>query len=276
VECPDADALQECIRALRQAAQPFRVIGEGTNIVVADEGLDAVILRYCSANPVVRETDEAAVFWASGSTRLDALSAWSAEQGRAGLDFAAGIPGTLAGAIAGNAGAFGQCLADALVSVDWLDDAGGKHRTPVAELGFSYRTSYFQHSEAAGAVITGAHLHLPNADSRVLLERRAEILGLRRAKHPDWHTQPCAGSVFRNIEGPRPGDRRQPAGRLLEEAGAKSMQVGGARVFDKHANIIVAEPGCTARDIRVLTERMQQAVVDQFGIRLVLEIRFLP
>ena len=104
---------------------------------------------------------------------------------------------------------------------------------------------------------------------------RERIMEFRREHHPDWHKEPCAGSVFRNIEPTSAADRRQAAGRFLEEAGAKVMRVGGARLYEKHANIIVADPGCTAQDVWELSEQMAAAVKEKFGIDLVREVRFI-
>ena len=104
---------------------------------------------------------------------------------------------------------------------------------------------------------------------------RERITELRRTKHPDWRTMPCAGSVFRNIEPTSAAERRQAAGWFLEEAGAKNFRVGGARLFEKHANIIIADADATARDVFDLTKMMVAAVQEKFGFKLEREVTLL-
>jgi UDP-N-acetylmuramate dehydrogenase len=120
-----------------------------------------------------------------------------------------------------------------------------------------------------------ARLHLEPGDRDALKRHRAEILALRASKHPDWRRIPTAGSFFKNIEPTSKADRRQAAGWFLEQAGAKKMRVGGARTYDKHANIIIAENGCTAQDVLALSRLMERAVRDKFGLKLQREVRLL-
>ena len=120
-----------------------------------------------------------------------------------------------------------------------------------------------------------AVLKLEAGDPAELGKQRDEILDLRRQKHPDWRKQPTAGSFFKNIEPTSSAERRQAAGWFLDQAGAKDMRVGGARVFEKHANIIVAEDGCKARDVLELSRKMAESVKDKFGFDLVPEVRLI-
>lgn len=106
-------------------------------------------------------------------------------------------------------------------------------------------------------------------------KERERIMELRRSKHPDWRAMPCAGSVFRNVEPTSAADRRQAAGWFLEEAGAKDFAVGGAHLFEKHANIIIADESATANDVFELTEKMIGAVQKKFGFELAREIKLL-
>ena len=115
----------------------------------------------------------------------------------------------------------------------------------------------------------------PASDPLALLDERQGILDLRRSKHPDWRRIPTAGSFFRNIEPTSAAARRQAAGFFLEQAGAKAMRVGGARVFEKHANILVTEGECNAQDVRELARRLTAAVREKFGFTLVPEVRLL-
>ncbi|MBT8046502.1 MAG: hypothetical protein KJN67_04990, partial [Pontiella sp.] len=149
---------------------------------------------------------------------------------------------------------------------------GSMKEVPGEALQFAYRSSILKES---GAVVLDALLNLEAGDTATMEAERERILELRRTKHPDWKNMPCAGSVFRNVEPTSAADRRQAAGWFLEEAGARNFRVGGARLFEKHANIIVVEPEATAMDVFQLSEKMIAAVREQFGFELVREIKLL-
>jgi UDP-N-acetylmuramate dehydrogenase len=269
VECPDARSLALAATALRTANVPFLLIGGGSNLLASDEGFDGVVVRHASDAPAFRCEGEEVV--ASAAAPLDALAAFSVRQGLDGMLFASGIPGTLGGAVAGNAGAFGEDVSGRLVSVTVLDPDGKIREEDPSRFRFAYR-----HSEipVQGAIVTEVRLRLAAADAGSLATERDRILALRAAKHPDWHCLPTAGSFFRNVEPTSSAGRRQAAGWFLEQAGAKSMTEGGARVYEKHANIVVkGAPDCTAADVDRLTCRMASAVKSLFDLTLVPEVR---
>jgi UDP-N-acetylmuramate dehydrogenase len=271
IQCPNAETLAASAALLVKNGRPYMVIGQGSNLLVSDHGLDCIILRYCTeAHPEV-EFDGPRVR-VSGNTLLDDLARLAIEQGVGDISFCSGIPGTVGGAIAGNAGAFGQQIGDVVASVRLMDAQGVVTRVEADELTFEYRSSALKTN---GAIILDADLILKRCDVSTMQQERERILELRRTKHPDWKKNPCAGSVFRNVEPTSAADRRQAAGWFLEEAGAKDFHVGGARLFEKHANIIVAEPEATATDVYQLTEKMVQAVEDKFGFKLEREIKLL-
>ena len=118
-------------------------------------------------------------------------------------------------------------------------------------------------------------LSLEQINKYNLLNERNRILSLRKDKHPDWKNEPCAGSVFRNIEPTSAAEKRQAAGWFLEEAGVKDFKEGGAYIYPKHANIIIAGKSATAKDVYLLSQRMKKAVKDKFNINLVREIKLL-
>ena len=271
VDCPDAEALAGTARVLHEHAIDFIVIGQGSNLLVADGGIDSVVLRYCAEDtPDVRiENSRIRV---SGNTLLDDLVCCTLELGLGDLTFCSGIPGTVGGAIAGNAGAFGRQIGDMLESVHVLDEKGMQRAASAEELNFSYRSSKLKKS---GEIVIDAVLHVQPEDIPTMEKERRRILDLRRTKHPDWRTMPCAGSVFRNIEPTSAAERRQAAGWFLEQAGAKDLKVGGAHLFEKHANIIIADQGSSARDVFTLMELMAGAVEESFGFELEREIRLL-
>lgn len=271
VDCPDAQSLTEVAGMLYAAGGDYLVIGQGSNLLVSDTGLDCVVLRYCAETPpeLICQGDCVTV---PGNMLLDDLAHLTITAGLGDLAFCSGIPGTVGGAIAGNAGAFGRQIGDVVASVDLLDCRGGRRTIMADALGFAYRSSVLKET---GGVVLSANLRLAKMDVPPLESERERILQLRRSKHPDWRKAPCAGSVFRNIEPTSAAERRQAAGWFLEEAGAMGFRVGGARLFEKHANIIIADEGATAHDVFELTEKMIAAVEARFGFKLEREIRLL-
>ena len=271
LDCPDAESLAETAALLHAASVAFIVIGQGSNLLVSDEGLEQVVLRYCAEDVPCIEVQGSRVI-VSGHTLFDDLARITIEQGVGDLSFCSGIPGTVGGAIVGNAGAFGKQIGDVVESVVLLDAEGKQREVSGKELGFAYRTSRLKET---GDVVLRATLHLHPEDGETMASERERILELRRSKHPDWKVMPCAGSVFRNIEPTSAAERRQAAGWFLEEAGAKDFHVGGAHLFDRHANIIIADADATARDVFQLTEKMIDAVEVKFGFKLEREVKLL-
>ena len=268
--CATRVELRRAIEALGEVGEPFVLMGGGSNLLVSDAGLDSQVVRYYSERPLVaRQGNELLV---QASTRLDDLASYAVHQGLDGLLCCTGIPGTVGGAIAGNAGAFGEQIGDRVVSITAMDRNGNEREMTADELGFAYRTS---HLAGTDSVVVGARLRLRPGDRDRLRVRRQEILALRASKHPDWQRIPTAGSFFKNIEPTSKADRRQAAGWFLEQAGVKSLRVGGARTYEKHANIIIAERGCTAADVAELARQMAARVQAQFGLILQPEVRLL-
>ncbi len=275
LDCPTLDTF---IRAWREVSSrhhttgepPPLLIGGGSNLLVADEGIRRTVIRYTEATP--RISRENTIVHVTGGTALDDLARITADWGLQGLVTCSGIPGTVGGAIAGNAGAFGEQVGDRLITLHTIDAHGILHEREPESLGFAYRRSDLP---ARGEIVLSARFQLKPADAPALQERRREILALRAAKHPDWRTTPTAGSFFKNIEPTSNAGRRQAAGWFLEQAGALSMQVGGARPFERHANIIIAEPGCRAQDVIELTAQMSRAVRNKFGLELEPEVKMI-
>lgn len=270
IEGASAEQLPAVIQKLNQAQQPFLVIGQGANLVVADEGIEQAVIRFCSQTPHIRADGNCVTV--SGDTLLDDLALFTTENEIGDLTYCTGIPGTVGGGIAGNAGAFGRQMGDHLVSVELLGPDGTVRTVLHDELEFAYRHSKLKET---GEIVLSATFELPKAGKPVMQIERNRILEFRREHHPDWHNEPCAGSIFRNIEPTSAVERRKAAGYFLEEAGVRSFKVGCAKIYEKHANIIVAEEGCTAQDIWELSEQMAAAVKEKFDIDLVREVRFL-
>jgi UDP-N-acetylmuramate dehydrogenase len=263
-------------RAVFAAAWPLLadqypvLLGGGSNLLVSDDGLQQPVIRYVSIEPeILFKGDDVVV---SAGTSLDDLARLSAERGRDGMVMCSGIPGTVGGAVAGNAGAFGEQIGDRVIMIETIDRCGKIRERHPEDLHFAYRRSSIA---ALDEIILSVRLRLSIGDREKLLARRQEILDLRASKHPDWRNIPTAGSFFKNIEPTSKAERRQAAGWFLEQAGALAMRVGGARTFERHANIIIAEPGCTARDVLRLSEMMAGAVDEKFGFKLEREVKLL-
>ena len=265
----DAKTAAEIVRGWNAAGIPWRVMGGGSNLLVADAGIPEAVLRIHEGLPCCRKED--GLICISAGTALDELSRFAAQEGLAGLGFASGIPGTVGGGICGNAGAFGAQLADVLEKVDVLSRAGEARTIPRAALEFDYRSSSLQRT---GEIVTRAWFRTQAGDRSALKAQREDVLAQRREKHPDWRALPTAGRFFKNLPPAVAGGHRRAAGKFLEEAGAKSMREGAAYVFEKHANIVIAGPGATARDVARLAARMAAAVQERFGFKLEPEVRF--
>lgn len=267
--CATADELTQTVKALHAHQKPFILLGGGSNIVAADDGMDIDVIRYVSETPLISQVNE--TLTVTASTSLDALALYCVDAGLIGLNTCHGIPGTVGGAIVGNAGAFGKQIGDVISTVTLLNHQGETRVVTRDELHFEYRHSKLKDTDD---IVVDATFDLKPGDPIALAHERAETLKLRWEKHPNLKTHPCAGSFFRNIEPTSKADRRQAAGWFLEEAGGKSLHVGGAHIFDKHANIIIKGPHCTAQDVHDLHLKMKEMVKKQFNIDLIREVRF--
>ena len=187
IDCPDADSLCGSARLLIENGLSFIIIGQGSNLLVSDEGIDSVVLRYCAEeNPVEIEGTRVR---AGGQTLLDDLARLAIEQGVGDLSFCSGIPGTVGGAIAGNAGAFGRQIGDVLESARIMELDGTIRDMDASDLQFAYRSSLLKQS---GAVVLDAVLKLKVEDRDAMRMERERILELRRTKHPDWKINPLS------------------------------------------------------------------------------------
>lgn len=254
------DDILTCARLVAAAGCPLYVIGNGSNVLVADAGLRGAVLRL--AGGWAEHAFQSNRLWAAAGASLPGLTRLAARRGLAGLEFAAGIPASIGGAVLMNAGSFGHSLAEVVRAVEVL--RGGQvavmHRD---ELEFGYRYCSLR---ASGDIILGVDMELAAAPPREVEERLLACQEQRRAEQP--LAVPTAGSVFKNPPG-------YAAGWLLEQVGAKGMRCGGAMVSTKHANFIVNAGGATCRDVSMLIGRLRAMVEDRFGIRLETEIIFL-
>ncbi len=269
ITCQTPEQLQQSVLNMINQNHPFILIGGGSNIVVSDKGLNCYVIRYLTDIPIIEHHGNELIV--SGSTKLDTLAEHAAEAGLEGLNYTSGIPGTVGGAIAGNAGAFGQQIGDVVTSADLISLHGKNNTVPGSSLQFSYRHSCLKETND---IVSSVCLNLKSGHKKTLQKERIDILKLRHEKHPDLFTQPCAGSFFRNIEPSSKAEKRQAAGWFLEQTGVKTFACGGAKIFEKHANIIIKNDNGTAQNVFDLSQKMAQAVRNQFNIDLIREVRF--
>jgi len=247
------------IAVAREHELPVLMLGGGTNMLVSDRGVRGVVLQ----NDWSETSVDGLTITASSGTPLASVAAVAARNGIAGLEWMATVPGTVGGAVHGNAGAFGSETKDVLLGATLMDLNGDSWTVPDAELGFAYRTSSLQKTPI---VVVSARFRGTPGDRASAVKRIKEIANERIAKQP--LAQPNTGSICRNPHG-------DPAGRLIEAAGLKGATEGGAMVSTKHANFIVNVGEAKASDVRALMERCQGEVKAKFGIDLVPEVEMV-
>jgi UDP-N-acetylmuramate dehydrogenase len=266
VEVESAERLALVTEAVRESGIELLILGRGSNLLVADEGFPGLCVTLGGEFEQLAEPEVGAAPGASGSVEaggalfLPVLARRLAALGVGGLSWAVGIPGSVGGAVAGNAGGHGSEIASELISAEVVDLSSGERRVAAAdELDLSYRHSAIGATE----LVLGARFAVWRGDAASLQREIDEIVAWRREHQPGGRN---AGSVFRNP----PGDA---AGRLLDLAGAKGLRHGSAEVSTKHANFIGVDPGGRADDVLALTEVLRALVLDRFGVELQLELR---
>ncbi len=248
--------------ALRRRGLPYRVIGNGSNLLVSDRGVRAAVIKTRPALDRLAAADN--LIEAGAGCLLSRLCRFAAKSGLSGLEFLAGIPGTVGGAVVMNAGWGGKSTGEAVESVSFLDPSGRVRRRKASRCGFGYRASRFRKS---GEIVLSAVFRGRSDDPGKISGRMTGILAERKASFPG--SLPGAGSVFKNP----PGDF---AGRLIEKAGLKGKRIGGAGISPRHANFIVNRGGAGSEDVLRLIELARERVAADFGKRLELEIEYWP
>lgn len=262
--------LMAAVEAASDAGLTWQVIGEGSNILASDEPIDKAIIAFLGdTSPTF---DEAGNIVVSGGTSLSRLVKFCTDRELEGLEALVGIPGTVGGAIAGNAGAYGMTISSRLHRIKLMDRAGMIRFAESHELEFDYRTSCLK---ASGEVVLEATFRLTHGDGGAIRENIARYWTDRESKHPDYRNVPTAGSFFKNLPPPPGESKRRAAGEYLEQVGAKELRVGDAGLWHKHANIVVNHGHATAKDVLDLTSEMARRVYDRFDITLEREVSYL-
>jgi UDP-N-acetylmuramate dehydrogenase len=271
--------LVEALRVVREQDWPWAVIGGGTNLLVSDEGLLGIALRYTAG---AIEIDGGRVRVEAGAMLQELVDA-TITHGLGGLETMTGIPGWVGGAIYGNAGAYGHSIDERVETVRFFDGRGFRE---IGNAGceFRYRESVFKHHK--DRIILSATLKLDTADPAKLRSAADDILEIRNRKYPP--AMRCAGSIFKNVllsqlsESVRAQvpervirEGKVPSAYFLEQAGAKGMMNGRVRVADYHANLIYNAGGGTARQVHDLVATLKRRVWDCFGLQLEEEIQYV-
>ncbi len=260
--------LESAIRSARACGVAFHVIGGGFNLLFDDDGFRGFILKN-SVRGVTMDAGGVRIKAASG-TSIQELVDFALAGSLEGFEFLAGIPGTIGGAVSGNAGAFGECIGDYLEEAMILGADGAESRVQRASFAFAYRHSRLKFG---GDILLEAKFRLRPGRADRIKAKIAENLALRAGKHPPRDTA-YAGSYFKNPT--LPDGTRAAAGRLLEQAGARDLKIGGAAVYPGHCNLLLNTGGATAHDILVLAAELKKRVKDKFGIELEEEVMSLP
>ncbi|WP_408955846.1 UDP-N-acetylmuramate dehydrogenase [Natroniella sp. ANB-PHB2] len=258
----DIDDLQNLINYLYNHTISYQILGNGTNLLISDQGLSKVVIKMTNLFNWIKFKDTK-VKVGSGA-KLPVIAKKAAERGLSGLEFAAGLPASVGGAVIMNAGAGNLgSIGDLITQVKVISPTGKLKQYQRRELYFSYRKSNLQEKEE---IILEVELELKPADKENVHNKIQELILKRKQTQP--LTMPNAGSVFKNP----PGDS---AGRLIDQAGGKGLRVGGAQVSTKHANFIVNLGSASAQNVLDLICKVKKLVDDYFGVELETEIIYL-
>lgn len=259
-----ADQLEEIINTIWGLGQPVKVIGSGSNILISDKGFRGVVIVNHAHNIKINTRKDPSTAWAESGALMVNLGRQLALRGLCGMEWAATIPGTVGGAVYGNAGAFGKETCINLISAEILDSLNGKSIRSCEDLHFSYRTSSLKKNRE-DAVILSALFKVEAGDPKEIQEAIEKYRQQRNRNQPPGASM---GSVFRNPP-------EEKAGRLIEETGLKGKHVGGAIISPQHANFIINTGNATAQDVLDLMVMAIEAVQKKFDIKLVPEIEIM-
>lgn len=263
----DADELQRLRRTCLDTGTPLYVLGRGANLLVHDAGVDGVVVRLDA--PAFRRIRVIGTrVTVGGGHDLMKLVLRTARAGLAGLAGLAGIPATVGGAVRMNAGGRHGEIGDVVAWAEVMDERGRVARLDRAELGMAYRSS-----AVGDRVVLDVHMALIPGDPLSLREQVKAIFAAKRAEQP--LAAASAGCAFRNPPSV-PDGLPASAGALIDQAGLKGLQIGGAEVAKRHANFIIAHAGATAADVTAVLEHVEQVVLERFGVRLVRELVVWP
>ena len=253
------DSLIQLLRILKNSNINYKVLGNGSNILVSDDTFNGVVIKLDKLNDL--EINEKTVTAGAGHS-LISLSLICSNKGLSGLEWASGIPGTVGGAVYMNAGAYLKSVSDSLIEIKALDNELNVVTIKKEKLGFGYRKSNLMENKF---IVLSASFMLEDGEKDEILKVIKDRKERRMTSQPLEY--PSAGSVFRNPEG-------DYAGRLVEECGLKGKTIGGAQISEKHANFVINKGNATSNDIKELIELAKSEVYKKFNIELKVEQEF--
>jgi UDP-N-acetylmuramate dehydrogenase len=275
----NAEELSEAALALWELELPLIVLGGGSNVLISDAGVHQVVILNRAKSIRFEERDEIPVVWAESGASLGVIARQASARGLPGLEWAAGIPGTLGGAVVGNAGAHGSDMAENLILAEILHRSrltgtarlkGGvasRETWKVDQLKLSYRSSTLK-STPGEAVVLAALLRLGRSTQDSRAESQARMEAFNEQRHRTQPPGASMGSMFKNP----PGDY---AGRLIEAAGLKGTRIGDAEISPLHANFFINHGQARAKDVQALVELARSRVAEKFSVKLETEIEFV-
>lgn len=252
--------ISDVIKKCKEENVRYMVVGNGSNLLVADEGIDAVVILLGKEFGEVKLIDDITIFAEAGASLMK-VCRFALENGLTGLEFAYGIPGSCGGGAFMNAGAYGGELGDVMFRCDHIDKDGNKGSLEGDDLKLAYRHSAYYEN---GCVITGAYFKMQKADKEEIKAKMNDYMSRRRDKQPLEY--PSAGSTFKRPEG-------NFAGALIEQCGLKGASVGGAEISTKHAGFVINKGGATCKDVLNLCKKVADTVKAEKGIDLEMEVR---
>lgn len=270
IEVFSSDELADVVGSLWEANEDFTLLGGGSNVLISDKGIRGVVVLNHARNVKILSDKEPFIVWAESGTNFGFLARHVALKGYSGLEWAAGIPGTVGGAVVGNAGAHGGDVSKNLNLAEILHLINGERRNyrvekwQPARFGFNYRYSVLKEKTKRDVVLS-AEFRLIRADMNKITEKMKEYVDYRRKTQPPGATM---GSMFKNPTG-------DFAGRLIEASGLKGVRIGDAEISNIHANFFVNHGHAKALDVLRLIQIAQEKVYSDFGIKLELEIELL-
>ena len=259
-----AEELAKAVELLWENGTPFTLLGGGSNVLVSEHGVSGVVLLNRAKQVRFNTRGTPPTVWAESGANFGVLARQAAPKGMGGLEWAAGIPGTVGGAVFGNAGAHDGDVAGNLLEAEMLDRTHGRETWPVEKMQYAYRNSILKQRPGQTMVLSALFKLEPRA-SDAIQTKMDNFLAHRRRTQPPGASM---GSMFKNP----PGDF---AGRLIETAGLKGTRVGGAEISHLHGNFFINTGQATATDVHTLIQLARQTVMDRWGVTLELEIELI-
>ena len=263
VQIKNAEELQEALKIHQQTKEPLTIIGNGSNLLVNDNGIKGIVLQINIKKLEIQEEKDSIKVIVGSGNKLGELAQKLAQKEIAGFEFASGIPGTIGGAIRMNAGAHGTEMKDIVQTITYVDKMGKIHKMTAEQAKFQYRKSIFAEKDY---IIIEAELKLQKGNKKEIQEKMQEYAKYRKEKQPLEY--PSAGSTFKRGED-------FITAQLIDECGLKGYQIGGAQISEKHAGFIINKGNATAEDVLKLIQYTKEQVYKKFNKVIETEIEVI-